>query len=192
MTDHTLDTVGKKLVRGDERRDAVHFAVAPVQPAKGQFLRPGERVLLAPGSADTVVSWDYDGEPVGIIDPFLDGYVTDKDRCWLFLFPSTITGLRHEWTHPAFPNQSGAADAQQSEPALAYSERWLRGFAEKYRGDYEEMIAGVADGSGAFFGRDLEYSDFRSNSEFWRHVSIVTGKQFTEMHMENTSFRCAC
>lgn len=192
MTDHTLDTIGKKLT-GGEGRDAVHFAVAPVRPGPGAFLRAGERVKLAPGSTDVVVALDYEGEPVGIIDPFLDcGYVTDKDRCWLFLFPSTITGLRHEWTHPAFPDQQPQPDAQQEESSLAYSERWLRGFAEKYRGDYSRMIAGVADGNGASFNEDLEYEDFRPGSEFWKHVSVVTGKQFTEHHMENTSFRCAC
>jgi hypothetical protein len=94
MSDQTLDAIGKKLT-GGERRDAVHFAVAPVRVSG--FLRAGERVKLAPGSTDTVVIWDYDDEPpVGIIDPFLDcGYVADGDRCWLFLYPSTITGLRH-------------------------------------------------------------------------------------------------
>ncbi len=190
MTDHTLDSIGKKLT-GGERRDAVHFAVAPIRA--GAFLRAGERVKFAPNSTDVVVAWDYDEEPaIGIIDPFLDcGYVTKEDRCWLFLFPSTITGLRHEWTHPAFPDQQPQPSMQQ-ESSPAYSERWLRGFAEKYRADYEEMIAGVAAGSGAFFGEDLEYKDFHPGSEFWEHVSIVTGKQFSKHHMESTSFRCAC
>lgn len=192
MTDHTLDSVGTRL-KGGERRDAVHFAVAPVRPDKGQFLRAGERVRLAPGSTDVVVAWDCDDEPpVGIIDPFLDGYVTDKDRCWLFLFPSTITGLRHEWTHPAFPDQQPQSVVEPEESSPEYSRRWLQGFADKYHGDYAEMIAGVASGKGAFFGQDLEYSDFRPGSEFWQHVSAATGKQFTEHQMENTPFRCAC
>ena len=190
MTD-TLDTIGKKL-KGGEGRDAVHFAVAPVRA--GAFLRAGERVKFEPGSTEVVVAWDYDDQPpVGIIDPFLDcGYVTDKDRCWLFLFPSTITGLRHEWTHPSFPDQQTQPAPQPEESSRDYSERWLRGFAQKYRGDYAEMIAGVQTGKGALFGEDLEYGDFRPGSEFWQHVSIVTGKQFTEGHMQNTSFRCAC
>jgi hypothetical protein len=191
MTDHTLDTIGKKL-KGGERRDAVHFAVAPV--SVNGFMRAGERVKFAPGSTDTVMAWDYDDEPpVGIIDPFLDDYVANGERCWLFLFPSTITGLRHEWTHPAFPDQQSVSVAPQpEESSREYSERWLREFAERYRGDYDEMIAGVAAGGGAFFGDDLEYGDFRPDSEFWRHVSVVTGKTFTDTHIENTAFRCAC
>jgi hypothetical protein len=191
MSDQTLDTIGKKL-KGGERRDAVHFAVAPVR-VEG-FLRSGERVKFAAGTTDVVVAWDYDDTPpVGIIDPFLeDHYVADGDRCWIFLYPNTITGLRHEWTHPAFPDQQPQPVAQQDETPREYSERWLRGFAEKYRGDYNRMIAGVADGTGAHFGEDLEYGDFRPGSEFWHHVSVVTGKTFTDKHMQNTSFRCAC
>jgi hypothetical protein len=191
MSDHTLDAIGKKLT-GGERRDAVHFAVAPIQA--GGFLRAGERVKFAPGSTEVVVSWDYDDRPpVGIIDPFLeDSYVANGERCWLFLYPSTITGLRHEWTHPAFPDQQPQPVAQPEESPREYSERWLRGFAEKYRGDYDDMIAGVQSGEGAFFGDDLEYGDFRPGSEFWRHVSVVTGKDFTEKHIDSTPFRCAC
>lgn len=191
MSDQTLDTIGKKLA-GGERRDAVHFAVVPVRVSG--FLRAGARVKLVPGSTDVVVAWDYDDEPpVGIIDPFLDGYVADGDRCWLFLFPSTITGLRHEWTHPAFPEkQPQPVMQQEDDSSLEYSERWLRGFAEKYSGDYAEMISGVASGKGAFFGDVLEYGDFRPGSEFWKHVAVVTGKDFTAEHIENTPFRCAC
>lgn len=191
MADPTLDSIGKTL-KGGERRDAVHFAVAPVRA--GQFLRAGQRVKFAPGSTDIVVAWDYDdAPPVGIIDPFLEClYVTDKDRCWLFLFPNSITGMRHEWTHPAFPDQQSQSVSEQAESDRAYSERWLRGFAKTYRGDYAEMLAGVTAGKGAFFGEDLEYSDFVPGSEFWRHVSTVTGKSFTVDHMEKTSFRCAC
>lgn len=190
MTDHTLESIGKKL-KGGERRDAVHFAVAPV--SAGAFLRAGERVKFVPGSTDIVVSWDYADEPaIGIIDPFLaDCYVTEGDRVWLFLFPNSITGLRHEWTHPAFPAQQPQPMVQEGS-SVAYSERWLRGFADKYHGNYSEMIAGVQAGKGAFFGDDLEYSDFHVGSEFWHHVSVVTGKTFTAEHIENTSFRCAC
>lgn len=190
MTD-TLDTIGKKL-NGDERRDAVHFAVAPVR-VEG-FLRAGEKVKFVAGSTDTVEAWDYDDKPpVGVIDPFIDSYVTKGDRCWLFLFPNSITGLRHEWTHPAFDKiPQEAAAPTQGETAKEYSERWLREFAQRYRGDYDDMIAGIAIGRGAFFGDDLEYSDFRPGSEFWKHVSLVTGKTFTEDQIESTPFRCAC
>lgn len=189
MKHDTLDTIGKKLT-GGERRDAVHFAVAPVR-VQG-FLRAGDRVKFIPDSTEIVAECAWDEKPIGIIDPFLDcGYVTNNDRCWLFLFPNSITGLRHEWTHPAFPDHQ-TQPVSPRETSAEYSERWLRGFAEKYNGDYDEMIRGVTSGEGAFFGQDLEYSDFRPGTEFWVHISAVTGQEFTAERIENVPFRCAC
>ncbi|MBY0232848.1 MAG: hypothetical protein K2W96_26495 [Gemmataceae bacterium] len=87
-----------KLIEGEARRDAIHVAVAPVVAACA--LRPGQRVGLVDDRATP------DAEPIGIIDPYLEGDVPAGARCWLFLFPNTITSLRHVWTHPAFRAKS--------------------------------------------------------------------------------------
>ena len=94
MSQQNVPNLGR-LIDGDARRDAVHIAVAPV--TAGQELRPGERVgFLADGRVGAV------GETIGIIDPFLTASVREGERCWLFLYPNTITSLRHVWTHPSF------------------------------------------------------------------------------------------
>ena len=91
--------VGQLIADGENRRDAIHIAVAPVRAAHG--MEPGTRVgLNRDGSADETCP------PIGIVDPFLTHRVSVGDKFWLFLFPGTITGLRHVWTHPAFANKS--------------------------------------------------------------------------------------
>ena len=84
------------LADADARRDAVHIAVAPV--VAGCCLSPGEHVGLdADGRASRAVSGH-----IGIVDPFLRCPVQKGERFWLFLYPGTVTSLRHVWTHPAF------------------------------------------------------------------------------------------
>lgn len=189
MSEATLDLIGKPL-KGGEQRDAVHFAVAPVMA--GGFLKAGERVTFAPGSRERVVKADYEGEWVGVVDPYLeDIYVSEGERFWLFLKPNSITGLRHEWSHPAFDK---AAPVAVREPSPKdFSENWLRGFAERYQGDYDGMVAAAVSGESYCFGEDIEYEDFYVHAEFWKHVENVTGKKFSDDQREqNNHFRCAC
>jgi hypothetical protein len=90
--------LGRLITDGDRRRDAVHVAVAPVTAAgrlaPGQhvgFIRPNDTELVGAG-----------GTPIGVVDPFLRDDVRPGERFWLFMYPNTVTSLRHVWTHPAF------------------------------------------------------------------------------------------
>src|SRR5262245_40356809 len=79
----------------DAGRDAVHVDVAPVTAA--QALRPRAHARSVDGSQVGCVL-----NPIGVVDPFLTGVVQPGERFWLFLYPNTVTSLRHVWTHPAF------------------------------------------------------------------------------------------
>lgn len=173
MSDQTLDTIGK-ILSSNVQRDAVHFAVAPITAA--MELRPGQHVGLD----------GTDAAPIGIVDPFLRRSVEVGERCWMILYPNTITGLRHEWTHPSFEGGERAA-----------SEAWLRAFAERlfsYYGTYEEDSSRfdllISQAEHGFFGTDIEYgADCQPTAEFWDHFERYTGRKVARRH---EYFRCAC
>lgn len=89
----TAPEVGK-LISEKAFRDAIHVAIAPV--TAGVRLFPGQHVGLKNGEAHV------DGPLIGVVDPFLTKQVQPGEMFWLFLYPNTVTSLRHAWTHPAF------------------------------------------------------------------------------------------
>ena len=93
-----------KILRSqdDKQRDAVHIAVVPVY-VEG-VMEPGTKVRLADHTRDIVIAAG-DRPYVGVIDPYLQRSVKHGERCWLFLNPGSIRGLRHAWTHPAFDKE---------------------------------------------------------------------------------------
>ena len=96
--------LGQLVPEGERRRDAIHIAVAPVTAAA--FLTPGQQVgLIAENDTELVGPCDRN---IGIVDPFLSEAVQPGQRFWLFLYPGTVTGLRHVWMHPAFTKAATA------------------------------------------------------------------------------------
>lgn len=90
----TLGTIHAK----QEHRDAIHLAVEPVRA--GQKLAPGQHIVVKDG-----VAYATDpGQGIGIVDPFILGYVAEGERFWFVMYPRQVHSLRHVWTHPAFPD----------------------------------------------------------------------------------------
>lgn len=132
-----------KIIDGDTfpERDAVHVAVVPVIAAES--LRPGQHVGIAPGNLGTAVQGSlcervHSCAPrlIGTIDPFLNQPVNAGEKCWLFMYPDTVKGLHHDWTHPAFDGEAPPALAkmiakeQESEdyndPPIDDEEDWCK------------------------------------------------------------------
>lgn len=90
-----------QVIDRSHSRDAVHIAVAPVEAS--ERLTPGERIgVLFDGRAAPASRV----KPIGIVDPFLDtGAVESGEWFYMLLFPNTVTGLRHVWTHPSFTDE---------------------------------------------------------------------------------------
>lgn len=104
-----VPAVGKLITDDNQRRDAIHVAVAPIKA--GQRLPPGSHVTLNE-AGEAIAPHVYYGktdETIGIVDAFLESPVEKGQTFWLFMYPQTITSLRHVWTHPAFTRLAAAA-----------------------------------------------------------------------------------
>lgn len=185
------------LIDGPAFRDAIHIAVAPC--VAEMQLNPGQRVALLNGKAYSPVDFST---CIGIVDPFLTEYVRAGDSFWLFLFPDTITSLRHEWTHPAFePESTITADMK------AAAREWLENFivrqdwppydtvirlftkgrASRSNDDYDENYSAHISSTYVSFYGEMGHGELPP--EFWTHLEIVTGRKFPH---HPRSFSCSC
>src|SRR6185437_9142500 len=141
MAVDTNEMIGT-ILGPEAKRDAIHVAVEPV--VAGEMLQPGTHVKLVDGKA-------YRGFPaIGIVDPFVVG-VKAGERFFLFLYPRTVTSLRHVWTHPQFEPEAAVA------PSREESELWLRQFIDNADcPDYDTVIAAA---SGEVTESDESYND---------------------------------
>lgn len=165
------------IIKTDElpERDAVHVAVTPI--IAGEKLHPGDHVgIMADGHAGEV------DPTVGVVDPFLRKAVNRGEKFWLFVYPKTITNLRHLWSHPAFDG---------GKPDISPHEAWLRSFANSIPLDYGLLM----DGARRWIESDHEeYLNFGSllqstsiPEEFWTHYEAVTG-----IKGSGHFFSCSC
>lgn len=177
MSDKYLPNIGA-LAEDAAQRDAIHIAVAPVVAA--EVLYPGQDA----GAAGTQAS------PVGIVDPYLKGRVLPGQRFWLFLYPNTITALRHEWTHPAF----GASPTAGADRLLAEAREWITDFANEFDMTYDGIIraahAWLDDGKYVILSYDTPSRAYNDSKEFWEKFRIVSGRHAE--HNEDSFFSCSC
>lgn len=163
MADHVK--LGQ-LLDGTEQRDAIHVAIAPAI-ASGR-LHPGERVSVAQdGRASTAAPH------VGIVDPFLTGPIFAEDRFYVFLFPGTVTGMRHHWSHPAFDG------ARLLKPDKEASQLWIKAFASDIEQSYESLMDAAKKlhetGEWTYDNSETYKSYWDRFREFWDHYEVVTG-----------------
>jgi hypothetical protein len=193
----TAKLVGK-LAPADAGRDAIHVAVAPVVAA--EQLYPGQHVgLNASGEADGTSA------RVGVVDPYYTDRIFKGERFFLFLYPGSISSLRHVWTHAAFADE-GAAPVAASDKAA--SEQWLRDFVKTADcPDYETVVAAASGQQvtnhapeyySEAYSNDGEYLHFngrdahsRIPDEFWTHVEVVTGVKIPQSKRA-PFFSCSC
>lgn len=183
-----MDTLqlGKIIEPGREaQRDAIHMAVAPAM--SGDRLLPGMPVAFRNLLAVQANMEDA----LGVVDPFLSDWVKPGEIFWLFLKPGTITKLRHQWQHWAFPSEPPPPP-----PPLTpqqQSRLWIEQFASSILLDYDVIMDGAADylrkGEYLCFGALLE-GEYVPD-EFWTHYETVIGTSVPEEH-RGSFFTCSC
>lgn len=190
-------TLGKLITEPGEQnqRDAVHIAVVPV--IAHHRMNPGSRVGVHIDIGTRVLA-DAAAKPhVGIVDPFLEDAIEPGQTFWLFLFQGSVTTLRHEWTHPAFP----AVAQQVSESASlvgarAVAKAAIREIAANTGITYDDLMAAadqyVRDGDYTIQHDSQSWQDrfYGQEERFWANYQIVTGKT-----VDNTGahfFSCSC
>lgn len=186
-------TMGAILPDDAGGRDAVHVAVFSAVAENTVF--PGQRVALVGEATQDAIVRGVVGEAIGIVDPFLTDPVFAGSRFWVYLNPRTITGLSHQWTHPAF-EETAATYAPPSDKLA--SEQWLMRFCggpdlpgyDKIM----EFATARADGDGDEPEPDSLYINAEATGEippeFWTHVEVVLGRPIKGRRAEY--FRCGC
>ena len=181
-----------ELLGPDAQRDAIHIAVAPVVAAYD--LSPGDHVGLNDhGKAERTAT------PIGIVDPFLRTStcrVKKGEVFYLFLYPNTVTGMRHHWTHPAF-----AAEAPNLDTSVEASKAWLVAYVIKTcpydfeddgpEGAYAKFLERATRGEIFYCGTDCHSPDeVEKADELYQHLSVVLGRIVTQASFH--TFSCSC
>lgn len=194
MAKDAVATMGEILPDDAGGRDAVHVAVVSAMASEKLF--PGQDVGIGEQQGR-----DYEAIAsaalIGIVDPYLKMPVLKGERFWLYLYPRSITGLNHHWTHPAFPDDA-RADASYAPPSAKLdAEKWLRDWAGSADcPGYEWFIAeaaNLADGGGdgdeylLVRGRDA-HGDIPD--EAWSKAEIVLGRSIKVPRP--AYFSCSC
>jgi hypothetical protein len=174
----SLDLRLGEILAGEQHRDAIHIAIAPVVATAR--LSPGQHIGFVEAGNTEKVGVSHD--PIGIVDPFLQQPVHPEQRFWMFLYPNTITSLRHDWTHPAF---------------AVNSEEWLRSLASQLGLELDEVVEAakkfIEHGEHTYENtesyKDIDYAKW---PEFWNHIRAVTGLEVHEGDRESPPFTCSC
>lgn len=182
-----------RLCAGTEPRDAVHVAV--VVATAGEILHPGRKVFVLKNKTADMPAVEYvaraaDGEthePVGVVDPFLPLPVGVGQQFYLLLKPLTVTGLRHDWTHPAF--DSVPVRPTHKNERVATSVKWIEDFAARVGIGYVTLVSGAFFylGTGKTLLRHPPTDYVITHQEllfFWHHYGVLTDTDTTGVNPE--------
>lgn len=195
MAKDAVATMGEILPDEVGGRDAVHVAVISAEAARP--LNPGANVgrskQSTPERLIVGLPGQHSDEPIGIVDPFLKDTVKKGQRFWLYLYPRTITSLRHNWTHPAFADvvENAALYIPPSQQVAA--KEWIRGFCDPLGVTYDDMIeaTNLYLDRGQWFVRGGAFEGESIPNQYWIYFERATGR-LVDADDRESFFSCSC
>lgn len=179
-----LATLGTIIETGE--RDAIHLAVEPIIAAENLY--PGQHIGIVDGKATTKAD-----KKLGIVDPFISGFVPQGQKFWLIVYPRQITSLRHVWSHPDFEVKEPAVE-DLSDP-VSLSTKWIADFADKIRQHPKSLMNAayywLESGEYTYDNSESYKDHWEEFPEFWEHYEIVTNTKVEENKRESF-FTCSC
>lgn len=169
-------------------RDAIHVAV--VSLLSGADLWPGQPVTWHVTGKSVKLCTGSDVK-IGIVNPFMKEAVGYNEKVWIMLYPNSVTGMTHNWSHPEFDEVS--IDRELAESIIenmaeslgmsSYEDSIAKDRLIEYANEYCRHQSGVWPG-------DDYVADPRDWENFWKAYSAITGNpRPTE---NRVPFRCAC
>lgn len=156
-----IKTIGQ-ILKGHHERDAIHVAILPVKAAEP--LVQGTTVKVDNLGQATHARRE---EAIGIVDPFLSKAVEIGEKCWVFIFPGTVTGMRHHWALPAI-------DGDKTTESIEWLSEYAIACKTTY-GDLIESVTGFVNNGCNEATMEDNFHDYEVPDEFWTHFKNVTG-----------------
>ena len=181
-----------EVITGTQHPDAIHIAVCPVIAA--EKLSPGAHIkfvnVLNAGPNCHVAS--AKSKTIGVVDPYLTEDVKPGQTFWMFLYPNTITGLRHSWTHPAFSTELKVVETPVTSK-ISPHEIWLRGYAESNGLSFDALLTAAENylAHGDYISDGGRWEGEYVGEDFWAHYGHYTGN-FVREEDQGSFFSCSC
>ncbi len=174
-----------RLITTPQNRDAIHVAVAPM--IAFERMHAGQHIGLVEGSQTHATTHT---KSIGIVDPYLRSPVPRGATFWMFLYPQTVTGLRHDWSHPAFTESAIAGHVASDSRSPA--QEWVKTYALNLGLTYNEIMEGAADwvNGGEYLNKGGLLEGQYLNQEFWTHYQVLKGTVPEEK--KQSFFTCSC
>lgn len=169
-------------------RDAVHVAVVSLKAACPMYA--GDPVIWHEKDKSVKVL-DSCLSPIGIVSAFMKTGCQEGDLVWIMLYPNTVTGMTHHWSHPDF--DFPAEELVEFGLTKQSAQVFVNSMAETLRVEPDylvELATSYCGHQSGCWGND----DYQASPEdwemFWKAYSVLTGNpRPTE---NRVPFRCAC